>query len=1317
MTVVIEDKGDGKLAVKSVDTKTIKNEYAVKPIEVDPTSAEAKTEFGKKNVTATTADGKDKTFKFTLAKVGDAPMPKSANAEVTYNAGATGEKTIPFGKITYSAAGEYTYTITEADPGNGWTATGNPATVTVKVTDNGDGTLSAEVNKTAEINNAYAVEEITVDPTDAKTKFGVKNVTKAAEDNKAKTFDFKLEAVTEGAPMPTSATASVTYQAGKDGKETIPFGEITYRAAGEYEYRITESAPGKGWTVSNNGAPVIVKVKDNGNGTLSAEVIKAAEIGNGYKTDKITVDPTNANTKFGEKNVTATTADGKAKTFKFKLEAVTEGAPMPKSPNAEVTYDAGATGVKAIPFGSIEYDKVGNYTYRITESAAGSGWTTTGNSAQITVKVTDNGDGTLSAKVEDTAQITNSYAVAPIDVDPTDADAKTVFGKKNVTATTEDGKGHEFSFTLAKSGDAPMPAETTAKVSYDKDETGKKTIPFGAITYTAAGEYTYTITEADAGSGWTTAGSPATVTVKVTDNGDGTLSAKVEKTAEITNTYAVEPLVVDPASAAAKTEFGKKNVTATTEDGKGHEFSFTLKKQGDAPMPTEATAKVSYGKDETGAKTIPFGSITYTKKGEYKYTITEDKAGDGWTTTNNNAEVTVKVTDKGDGTLSAKVETVTIANSYKAEPVEVDTTDAKIGAFVTKTVTGSAFEPQSFDFTIAADNGAPAPAKEEATTEEFTAAGSKTVNFGKITFNSVGKFTYTVKETTAATDGWTNDNAEKKVTVNVTDNGKGQLEAKVEGATVTNKFTKRPHLKVEKETTSTAPAGGYALGDKITYKITVTNDGNVVIKGITLTDTVEGYDAKDISKDLDNKTLAPKETATATFEHVVTEQDIIAGKVANEATASGSDNDGDKPGVTPGKTEDDTEDPNPHITITKETTSTPASGGKYALGETIAYKITAKNDGNLTLTNVKVKDPLTEDEWTVAKLAPGESREFSADYTVKESDLGGKVVNEASAEAENPSDDPTEVVPGKKEDPTEDQKPAISVTKTANRTAGITQGSTVNYTITVTNTGNVTLRNVRVTDTLVAFSGNSGTIASLAPGATATLRYAYTATAANIAAGRIVNTATVTGDSPDDTSVTDSASVTATTRVIPGGGGDNPDNPGGGGGNPGGGGGNPAGGQVAPTVVPDEPVPTVEPEVDIVDPEPPLAEGVWALLNLIAAILTTLGAIVALFRRKEEEDEEDEEQTAYKAESDDEDENDDRSKKMLIAKIVGAIAGIAAPIVFMVTEDMSLPMALVDKWTVLMVVLLAVQIVAAALNKRASRLDDDDEEGAEQPAN
>ena len=134
--------------------------------------------------------------------------------------------------------------------------------------------------------------------------------------------------------------------------------------------------------------------------------------------------------------------------------------------------------------------------------------------------------------------------------------------------------------------------------------------------------------------------------------------------------------------------------------------------------------------------------------------------------------------------------------------------------------------------------------------------------------------------------------------------------------------------------------------------------------------------------------------------------------------------------------------------------------------------------------------------------------------------------------------------------------------------------------------------------------------------------------------------------------------------------------------------------------------PEAEPEADIPDDATPLAEGTWAVLNLIAAILTTLGAVVALFRKKEEDDDEDDQKK-------DDDEDDNRGKKMLAAKIAGAVAGVAAPITFFLTEDMSLPMAMTDKWTLLMVVFLAAQVVTAVLNKKASELDDEKEEEAE----
>ena len=150
---------------------------------------------------------------------------------------------------------------------------------------------------------------------------------------------------------------------------------------------------------------------------------------------------------------------------------------------------------------------------------------------------------------------------------------------------------------------------------------------------------------------------------------------------------------------------------------------------------------------------------------------------------------------------------------------------------------------------------------------------------------------------------------------------------------------KKGHITVEKVTTS-KPADGkaYKLGEEITYKITVTNDGNLTISDITLTDTVKGYKAEDITAKLDKTTLAPGESATATFEHEVTEQDILAGTVKNEATATGNNPSDDPTGDEPGDTEDPTEDPKPHLTVSKETTSKLADGKGYALGEKITTR-------------------------------------------------------------------------------------------------------------------------------------------------------------------------------------------------------------------------------------------------------------------------------------------------------------------------------------------------------------------------------------------
>ena len=217
----------------------------------------------------------------------------------------------------------------------------------------------------------------------------------------------------------------------------------------------------------------------------------------------------------------------------------------------------------------------------------------------------------------------------------------------------------------------------------------------------------------------------------------------------------------------------------------------------------------------------------------------------------------------------------------------------------------------------------------------------------------------------------------------------------------------RGHLTVVKTATSTAPAGGYRLGDTVTYRITVTNDGNLTITNINVTDERTGFRAN-------VPTLAPTESASFTTTTTVTEADIIAGVIINDATATGTSPDPENPTVpvTPGHREDDPEDPNGHLTVTKATTSRPANGTAYIIGETITYEITVTNDGNLTITGIVLTDERTGLRETIASLAPGAtSTVFQTSTTVTAADVtAGVAVNDATVTGTSP-DPRTPVVP------------------------------------------------------------------------------------------------------------------------------------------------------------------------------------------------------------------------------------------------------------------------------------------------------------------
>ncbi len=326
---------------------------------------------------------------------------------------------------------------------------------------------------------------------------------------------------------------------------------------------------------------------------------------------------------------------------------------------------------------------------------------------------------------------------------------------------------------------------------------------------------------------------------------------------------------------------------------------------------------------------------------------------------------------------------------------------------------------------------------------------------------------------------------------------------------------KNPHLTITKEATSEPENGEtYALGEEITWKVTVTNDGNLTISGITVTDELTG-DTWTIDS------LAPGESTTfETAPYTVTEADIIKGYVANEATATGTSPDPENPDtpVEPGTDEEPTDDENPHLTVSKVVDSTPANGTAYDLGEEIIWIITVTNDGNLTISDIVVTDELTGDTWEVeGTLAPGESTTFTASHVVNEADIeAGDVYNEATATGTSPDPEnpDTPVVPGDDDEPTVTPGPSLYVDKTADVEDGeeVVLGQEITYTIYVLNNGNITLTGITVTDDL---TGESWTIDSLAPGASETFTTTYVVTEADIIAGSIENVAIATAPNPE----------------------------------------------------------------------------------------------------------------------------------------------------------------------------------------------------------
>ena len=133
-------------------------------------------------------------------------------------------------------------------------------------------------------------------------------------------------------------------------------------------------------------------------------------------------------------------------------------------------------------------------------------------------------------------------------------------------------------------------------------------------------------------------------------------------------------------------------------------------------------------------------------------------------------------------------------------------------------------------------------------------------------------------------------------------------------------------------------------------------------------------------------------------------------------------------------------------------------------------------------------------------------------------------------------------------------------------------------------------------------------------------------------------------------------------------------------------------------LIAEQEVPMAAVPATITDSQSPLAaNGSWALLNLIMTIITGIISavlLVGIFGKNEEENEEGEEVEI---------------ERKRLARLMSLIPAIGAAIIFIITEDMSNPMVLVDGWTILMAVILLIQAVVAFIAKKFKE-DSDDEE-------
>lgn len=821
LTITLTDDGSGVLSASSVvrdsgrftkenpnTVATFINTYTTEPVNPDGDGAMGKDGIQiVKTLTGRPIAAGD--FEFTMAPADDATKAKFGDAKVI----ATNAAELVAGELTNTAVATtlvktgleftlkdvgktYAFKLTETKGGGaGYVNDGTEHALTFVTADNGNGTLSVTVTLDGEkaavwtsgaeltpvsvgFTNSYSAGSITVGGQGEVALTGTKQL--AGRSMVAGEFHFN---VTNAKDQTKPAAVVATGTNAADG--TITFTGIEYTteklnndvAAGlatvdrtgdsgdvyTYTYNVSEDAAknDKGISIIQGEQAITVKVTDNRAGKLSAEVVypeggmvfkNAYGAGEGGS-KQIAINGTKVlDIKSGDK---APSIAGK---YTFTLTG-SEGAPMPAKTTA--TNDASGN----ISFGEITY-------------------------------TVENVFGAPAVQPE-------QPAVAEVEADT--ADAKTA-GAPDAKADEADAKADDA--VAAEAEAKPAEGESAAKAAA-ADEPMAASAPRSKT-------FTYKVTERGNVAG--VANDPEatkTITVTVTDKGDGTLT--VDKQAEsdktdftFTNTYSVKPF--------DSTLTGEGGFTITKKlDGRDlreGEFEFALASQAEGGQ-TVITAK----NDASGK--VAFPAISFNAPGEYRYRLAEVDGGLGGVTYDTTVyDVTAKVVDNGDGTLGVtwsvskggealEGKEIVFANGYKAAGTSITFNAAKV-------LTGRDLKKGEFTFELRDANG---KVLQTVKNGALTEGGYAPIDFAPITYDEPGTYDYRIVEVKGDAEGVTYDETVFTYHVVVTDDGSGQL--KVEwtegkaGAPVFQNVYVKPEDPKPADPAKPADPGNGGSGDKL----------------------------------------------------------------------------------------------------------------------------------------------------------------------------------------------------------------------------------------------------------------------------------------------------------------------------------------------------------------------------------------------------------------------------------------------------------------------------------------------------------------------